>query len=113
VKMKPSEMAEKIIKSFEEKLGNAVEKFKISDLTDDSHPIQYWGGTIKFKIYNFYIIRIEFKPGRLDAYIPNGHSVNNIEISNYDMDWDKLVEEVKEEVQLRIPEKYLIAKGYK
>jgi len=116
MRMKPLEIIEKITRSFIEKLGNAVENFEIYNIVDYPHPVQYWGGSVKFKIYNFYAIVISLECEKLWIYIPNLHDGGDIKISNNNcstMDWDKLVEEVKEEVQLRIPDKYLIAKGYK
>lgn len=105
-------MASDFIDAIDKRMGEQVDNFVLDDVSDDP---RYRTFTIRLLAYNYFHVYIRFDRGSIlcalkdsDSYIllPNSQE-------NYSkMDIDKFVEELRREIELRIPDKYLKAHGY-
>jgi len=111
--IKSRDMANKIIDQLGEKLGDRITDFVIDNVDED---INHRTFTIDFTAYNYYICLISYERGRFGCSIKNGEYYISLENSQKwyeNADLDIFVKELKEELELRIPDKYLKAKGWK
>lgn len=73
--------------------------------------------SIYFKLYDYYFITINYENGSIGAGILNGNYIMGIITKKKDLN-DKIplsdfFKEIDTEIQLRIPDKFLEAKGWK
>lgn len=106
-------MAENLINRIKSFFGNKVDSFQISDVYDaPGHECFY----VYFTAYNYYYIRISYDIGIIGCCIINGNNANMvIETSQKQwetVDYNVFFREVKEEIELRIPDKFLEKKGW-
>lgn len=95
-----------------EKFGNRVDDFCIEDVTDDPN---YRAFSIEFTAYNYFSLRLNYDRGRFGCCISTGKIGIDLENSQkwWDTaDFDIFLEELKQEIELRIPDKFLKAKGW-
>ena len=105
-----SEMANLIIDQLIEKLENRVEDFVIYNANDDVNHKQF---NIDFTAYNYYICTIGYERGSFGCWIKMGEvSISLIRSWYEEVDFDVFFIELKREIELRIPDKYLRAKGW-
>lgn len=97
-----------------EKLGNRVDDFVIDDVSNDPN---YRTFVVEFDAYNYFRVLIRYERGFFGCCLKYGEHVY-IDLTNsqkwYDnIDMDKFLEELQQELELRIPDKYLEAHGWK
>ena len=73
--------------------------------------------SIYFKLYDYYFITINYENGSIGAGILNGNYIMGIETNKKDLNDEiplsDFMKEIDTEIQLRIPDKFLEAKGWK
>jgi len=107
-------MANDLIDVILEKLGKRVKGFIIDDVSNDPN---YRTFSIEFDAYNYFPLFLRYERGRIGCSIKYGENVY-IGLPNsqkwYDnIDIDKFLNELQQELELRIPDKYLEAHGWK
>ncbi|MBQ8527082.1 MAG: hypothetical protein IJ429_01290 [Lachnospiraceae bacterium] len=106
-------MALEFNKKIREKLGDRVGSFVIEKVNDDSDNRFF---SITFKMYDYYVICFNYDRGFFSCCIDfDVHGCINLESSQkcWDTaDFDIFFEELKNEIELRIPDKFLRAKGW-
>ena len=105
-------MAMKFNRKAREKFGNRVTDFGIENVIDDPNHRAF---SITFKAYNYFVIRLNYSKGRFGCCIDFGEY--GISLANSQKWWDTadfdvFLEELKQEIELRIPDKFLKAKGW-
>ena len=103
-----TEMVDKMIEYF----GNRVTEFVIANVIDDPNHRAF---SITFKAYNYFVIRLNYSKGRFGCCIDFGEygiSLDNSQKWWDTADFDVFLEELKQEIELRIPDKFLKAKGW-
>ena len=105
-------MAMKFNRKAREKFGNRVTDFGIENVIDDPNHRAF---SITFKAYNYFVIRLNYSKGRFGCCIDFGEygiSLDNSQKWWDPADFDVFLEELKQEIELRIPDKFLKAKGW-
>lgn len=98
----------RIRKKFENKVCN----FLISDVCDD---IKNQSFAIHFTAYNYFNLKIIFEHENVCCYILQGNYAVKLELSHIlwnISEFDLFLDELQEELELRIPDKYLIKHGW-
>lgn len=106
------EMALEFNRKLREKFGERVDDFGIEGVNDD---LNHRAFSITFKAYNYFVIRLNYDRGRFGCCIDFGEYGIGLENSQkwWDTaDFDIFFEELKQEIELRIPDKFLKAKGW-
>jgi len=70
---------------------------------------------IDFVLYDYIVVICEYKQGLLSFFIPSGSSIirlKNVYADENSSDIKKLLADLDNEITLRIPDKYLKAKGW-
>ena len=106
-------MALEFNKKMREYFGDRVKDFVIYDVDDDPNHRAF---SIDFDAYNYFNIITTYEKGRFGCSIQYGKYC--IGLDNSQKWWDTadfniFFKELKEELELRIPDKYLEAKGWK
>ncbi|TDW09191.1 hypothetical protein EDD63_1624 [Breznakia blatticola] len=107
------EMAISLDEKIREYFGDRVDNFAIFDVNDD---VNHRTFSIDFEVYNYFNIRLNYERGRFGCSINHGQNYVSLENSQkwFDKaDFNIFFKELKEEIELRIPDKYLEAKGWK
>ena len=105
-----SEMANLIIDLLIKEFNNKAEDFVIYNVNEDINHKQF---NIDFTAYNFYICTIGYERGSFGCGIKSGGvSISLIRGWYEDLDFDIFIKDLKYELELRIPDKYLKAKGW-
>lgn len=105
-------MALEFNRKVREKFGDRVDDFGIEDVVNDPN---YRSFSVTFKAYDYFIIRMNYDKGRFGCCIELGEysvGLNNSQKWWDTADFNVFFEELKIEIELRIPDKYLIAKGW-
>ena len=109
---KAKAMANTVVDSLIELMENAVSDFLIQGVDEDKNHLCF---VIEFKAYEYFLCGISYEKGRVLPYICFGESI--IVIQNLAGWWEELklqewINELAIELKLRIPDKYLEAKGW-
>lgn len=107
-------MANDLIDIILEKMGKRAKGFVMDDISNDPLCRTF---SIDFNAYNYFRVIIRYERGRIGCSLKYGEHVY-IGLPNsqkwYDnIDMDKFLEELQQELELRIPDKYLEAHGWK
>ncbi|MDF2822459.1 MAG: hypothetical protein K0R15_2907 [Clostridiales bacterium] len=105
-------MAMEFNKKIREKMGERIDDFCIVDVIDDENHRAF---SVEFIAYNYFPIRMNYEKGRFGCCILWGNK--SIELVNSQKWWDEAdfdiyFKEFKEELELRIPDKFLISRGW-
>ena len=103
-----TEMVDKMIEYF----GNRVTEFVIAGVINDPSHRAF---SITFKAYNYFVIRLNYNKGRFGCCVDFGEygiSLDNSQKWWDTADFDVFFKELKQEIELRIPDKFLEAKGW-
>lgn len=103
------EMSDYIIDKMCEYFKNRIKDFVIKDMYDDANHKSF---SVEFSAYNYFPIIFNYDMGRIGYNICFGTRI--IALENSQKWWDEadfniLFEELKNELELRIPDKYLSA----
>ncbi|WP_027088434.1 hypothetical protein [Cohnella panacarvi] len=101
-----------IITELSNRFDGKVENFVISGSTD----IPYTMTSIVCKMYKYFYIRFNYDRGRFGCSIINGEYGVSIESSEKwfdEADFDKFFKDLQEQIELRIPDKFLEYYGWK
>lgn len=106
------QMARSFNKMARESLGDKVGGFVIFNVTDDVNHREF---SIEFTAYDYYPIRLNYEKGRFGCSIHYGQ--RHIGIPSSQEWWDKtdfsiFFEELKQDLELRIPDKFLKSRGW-
>ena len=104
-----NEFREKIV----EKLGNRVHSLKILDVIDESRWREFG---VEFCAYNYFKVRMNYNRGRFGCCICEGGyglTLNSSQKWWDTADFDIFFDDLERELELRIPDKFLEAKGWK
>ena len=106
-----SRMADEIVDKLIEKFENTMTNFVIYDVNND---LNHKAFKIDFTAYNYFNCTIGYDMGRLAITLQTGkYSISLVNGWYEKTDFDIFFKELKEELELRIPDKYLEAKGWK
>lgn len=111
--IKSIDMANRMIDQLIEKFDSKMDDFVITNVDED---VNHKAFNIDFTAYNYFICLISYERGRFGCSIRNGEyyiSLNNSQKWYDEANFDIFFKELKEELELRIPDKYLEAKGWK
>ncbi|SHK70262.1 hypothetical protein SAMN02745136_03153 [Anaerocolumna jejuensis DSM 15929] len=106
-------MAMNVSDKFREKLGNKFDYSEISDVVDDSSHRAF---KIRFTAYNYFIVLFNYDLDRIGCSLEYGEyhiSLSNSQKWYSDADLDVFCNELMDELELRIPDKFLEAHGWK
>ncbi len=103
------QMALEFNRQARELLGNRVTDFVISDVIDDPNHRAF---SSTFKAYDFFMVRLNYDRGNFSCCICTGET--EFGLDNSQKYWDTADFDVgfKQEIELRIPDKFLKAKGW-
>lgn len=107
-------MAVNVNNMLRDKFGDRLDNFVIFNVDDDPNNRTF---SIEFEAYNYFIIRMNYDKGRFGCSIQIGNK-SFIPLANSqkwfdEADFETFFNELKNELELRIPDKFLIAKGWK
>jgi hypothetical protein len=106
-----NDVEKKLISELELVFGNRLNNIKVVESTDK--PYTMLG--IEFELYNFFGMRINYISGRFACTIIKGSTGFRLYSDNEKLN-DELMKsfmnEIKEQVELRIPDKYLIKNNW-
>lgn len=108
-----TKMALDLNKKMRNYFGDRADNFCVLDVVDDSN---YRAFSVEFEAYNYFPVRINYDKGRVGSCIIFGEKKMSLENSQKwwdETDFDKFFKELQSEIELRIPDKYLEAKGWK
>ncbi|RIW30385.1 hypothetical protein D3H55_16740 [Bacillus salacetis] len=106
------EIAKSIVRKIKGYFGNKTGSFSIYDLTDDPYSMF----NITFDAYNYFFVTFSYNRGSIGCSISQGQY--GLELKNsqqwYDSaDWDIFLKELQDQLELRIPDKFLESTGWK
>lgn len=105
-------IAKDITKGLKDFFGNRVDDFCIYDLVNEP----YKGFSVNFKAYNYFMILFNYDKGRIGCSIQYGEksfiSLENSQKWYEEMDFNIFCTELKEQLELRIPDKFLKFNGW-
>lgn len=107
------DMAEFIMGRLIEYFGNRIGGFVLEEKADSD---SYQGFTIEFNAYNYFPIVFRYDRGHIGFSICYGErniGLNNSQKWLEKADFNQMLQELKEELELRIPDKYLESRGWK
>lgn len=107
-----SQMADDVIDALVNNFGKGASGFQIFGSNEDINNLTY---NVSFLVYDYFWICISYEKGRVIPYIDFGGKI--VKLKNLSAWWEKLVleewiDDLKDEVRLRIPDKYLQRKGW-
>ena len=105
-------MAMRFGEEIRKRLGNIMGGTILDDVSDTPH---YRTFTMCFLMYDYIHVFINYTRGAIACSVRDGDCyvfLKNSQEEYSKMDIDKFVEELQQEVKLRIPDKYLKAHGY-
>ena len=105
-------LADKVIDTVSEIMHKGATDFYIKDLCENANHRSF---TVEFKAYDYFWVGIGYDKGLLTPYVIEGQRI--IVFQTLVGWWEKLdinswIEELDHEIKLRIPDKYLKAKGW-
>lgn len=106
------EIAKEIIKDLKSHFGNKIKTFSVYNLTDTPYKMF----NISFDAYNYFYIDLSYSRGSIGCSIPSGKY--GIELENSQKWYDKadmnlFCKELEQQIELRIPDKFLEFYGWK
>lgn len=109
---KASIMADEVIDSLIKHIGKGATDFQVKGINEDPNHKTF---IVEFKAYEFYWVGIDYEKGRVTPYIVEGAHI--IKLKNITSWWEEMtldlwVDKLDMELKLRIPDKYLINKGW-
>lgn len=105
-------MALQFNKMAREKFQDRVEGFCVKDINNDANNRVFM---VEFVAYNYFPVRLNYEKGRFGCCIVFGSRVIGIENSQKwwdEADFDVFFKELRDELELRIPDKYLRKHGW-
>ena len=105
-------MASRFDDEIRKRLGDRMGGTVLSDISDTPH---YRTFTMRFLMYDYIHVYINYTRGAIACSVRDGDCyvfLKNSQKEYSKMDIDQFVEELQQEVKLRIPDKYLKAHGY-
>jgi hypothetical protein len=107
-------MASDFIDQMISKFGEKMKNFIIQDVTDNPNHRAF---SITFEMYNYFNVILNYGRGHFGCAIINGDH-HGVSLKNSQEWWDEadfniFFKELEKEIELRIPEKYLKANGWK
>lgn len=106
------EMTDIFIDMMMKYMDNRVRNFIVEDIYDDKNNRTF---TVKYIAYNYFELKFNYDKGLINSYIRLGDRHINLNISQEwweKTDLEQYIIELKNELELRIPDKYLKAKGW-
>ena len=104
--MHKNNASETAINSLMDSFGDAVSAIVLDGVTDIPSKAFY----IEFVLYNYFCMRFNYDRGHFGSCIVNGENAVSIQTKiewDDECDYSKYWQEVKDEIRLRIPDKYL------
>ncbi len=103
-----------ISKKIREIMGNRTDKQGIYDVVHESNHYEF---KIRFVAYDYFAVVFQYEQGIVDCYIECGEQESIFLVKGRDCysatDLNDCFSEIKKELELRIPDKFLVAKGWK
>ena len=109
---KTTQMASDLCDQIMERFGDRVDDFVISNVVDNPNWREF---SIEFFAYNYFFIRLNYDRGRFGCCICIGEygiSLENTKKWWDTADFDIFFDDLERELELRIPDKFLKAKGW-
>ncbi len=107
------EMSDIVVDMLIDKFKNKMEDFEIFNIAEKP----YKTFSIKFKAYDYFIILFNYDRGVIGCSIQYGENsfigLENSQKWYEKADFDVFCKELKEQLELRIPDKFLEANGWK
>lgn len=105
-------MAKTLVGVIRDKMGDGASDFYIDNINEDANDKTF---TLEFVAYNYMWIGIGYSRGSVLASVVEDN--RQLIIDGFDGWWEKLdldewIPKLAEEIKLRIPDKYLKAKGW-
>ena len=94
------------------KMGEKVDRFCIFNVNDNVNNREF---CVEFEAYNYFIIRLNYQNGRFGCNIVSGDKLIALENSQKwwdNADFDVFFTELQQELEVRIPDKFLNAHGW-
>lgn len=105
--------AVEVIKKISDIMGNRISTTKIYDIVHESNHYEF---KIGFISYDYYSVVFQYELDIIGCYIECGKQERISLIKGRycysDIDLNAYFSEIKKELELRIPDKYLMAKGW-
>ena len=101
-----------IISELDKRFQDRVDDFTVTESTDTPYTMV----SIEFKMYNYFYVIFNYDRGSFGCAIINGEHGIDLESSEkwFDKaDFDNFFSDLKEQIELRIPDKYLEYYGWK
>lgn len=108
----PKIMVEEVINCITKVMGKDVGTFMISNVDENPDHPQF---RIVFKAYEYFWVGVDYERGSFGAFILNSEKIMSIKhLSTW---WEKInleeyIKELKEDIESRIPDKYLERKSW-
>ena len=97
----------------EKEFGNAMTAMKVYDVVNQ--PNHYYF-KIRFIAYEYFCVVVQYDMGSTCSYIEGGRTPDPELSADYrdhsEIDYETFLHETNEEIRIRIPDKYLKAKGW-
>ena len=106
------EMAKQVVRSLRNHLGEAVQEFYIEGIDENPNHLNF---RVEFAAYNYFWIGLAYERGSFIASIITGddHMILDGFMTWWEeIDLDDWIPKLAEDLRLRIPDKYLGAKGW-
>lgn len=107
-------MAMEVTNYLEKNLGNKIQDCSIFNVIDDRN---YRAFSIRFKAYDYFIVLFNYDKGVIGCSIQYGENsfigLENSQKWYEKADFDVFSKELQEQLELRIPNKFLEANGWK
>ena len=107
-------MAVSVKEYLEKNFGDKIESFKIKNVVDDRN---YRSFSINFKAYDYFVVLFNYDRGRIGCSIQYGEKtfigLKNSQKWYEKANFDIFCKELQEQLELRIPDKFLEANGWK
>lgn len=105
-------MADDFCEWMSEKFEDRVDDFCILDVIDDENHREF---SVEFTVYDYFPIRLNYEKGRFGCCIMYGDKEIGLENSQKwwdEANFDVFFKELQDEIELRIPEKFLKSRGW-
>ena len=107
------EMSDIIARMLRNKFGNKIDDVQIFNIVE----IPYKTFSVKFSAYNYFVVLFNYDRGIIGCNIQYGEKsfivLENSQKWYEKADFDVFYKELQEQLELRIPDKYLEANGWK
>ena len=108
-----AEMSDIVIDLLIKKFKNKMEDFEVFNISE----MPYKSFSIRFKAYDYFIVLFNYDKGVIGCSIQYGEnsfiSLENSQKWYEKADFDVFCKELQEQIELRIPDKFLEANGWK